>query len=253
MNVSDIKNRLRTLMRQRGTDPDIQAKILSMDQLRPLRVMVHIIEHGSVSTEELTDKYGYNQPPRAAQDVRDHGIPLDTRTGRTKDGRRMAIYVLGDPAEVLADRRGRQLFSKDFREALINQLGSRCTVCHANLTARYLQIDHRIPFQIGGEVPPEARDATAFMLVCASCNRSKSWECEHCPNWDRRDASVCRTCYWATPEGYDHVATLPTRRSVLVWDQAEVGAYDSLKKLADEQGVTVSELIKRSLASPKRG
>ena len=45
---------------------------------RPLIVFEHILEHGHITAEELKDNYGYNHPPRAARDVRENGVPLDT-------------------------------------------------------------------------------------------------------------------------------------------------------------------------------
>jgi hypothetical protein len=45
---------------------------------RPKTVIDHILKYGFITTEELKDKYGYNHPPRAARDVREQGIPLET-------------------------------------------------------------------------------------------------------------------------------------------------------------------------------
>ena len=53
-------------------------------------VIEHILQHGSISTEELKALYGYNHPPRAAKDVRDEGIPLITFT--IKQGFRWSLH-----------------------------------------------------------------------------------------------------------------------------------------------------------------
>lgn len=45
---------------------------------RPRIVIEHILTHGYITTEELKEQYGYNHPPRAARDVREQGIPLET-------------------------------------------------------------------------------------------------------------------------------------------------------------------------------
>jgi hypothetical protein len=45
---------------------------------RARAVIEHILAHGSISTEVLKNVYGYDHPPRAAKDVRDEGIPLET-------------------------------------------------------------------------------------------------------------------------------------------------------------------------------
>lgn len=45
---------------------------------RPATVIRHIIKHGFITTEELAIKYGYEHAPRAARDVRERGINLET-------------------------------------------------------------------------------------------------------------------------------------------------------------------------------
>lgn len=50
-------------------------------------VIEHILKHGLVTTEELEQQYGYKHPPRAARDVRESGIPLETFRVKNKEGR----------------------------------------------------------------------------------------------------------------------------------------------------------------------
>ncbi|MCL2134043.1 MAG: hypothetical protein FWH37_00565 [Candidatus Bathyarchaeota archaeon] len=50
----------------------------SITAKRPRAVIQHIIEYGYITSQELKDTYGYNHPPRAVRDVREHGIPLIT-------------------------------------------------------------------------------------------------------------------------------------------------------------------------------
>ena len=57
---------------------DFVARYQAVTAKRPRTVIEHILAHGYVTTEELRDKYGYNHPPRAARDVREQGIPLET-------------------------------------------------------------------------------------------------------------------------------------------------------------------------------
>ena len=88
------------------------------------------------------------------------------------------------------------------------------------------------------------------MLICGSCNRAKSWSCEHCPNWlKRHEPAVCKSCYWASPEGYNHIATQELRRLDVTWQQAEVFEYDSLANLAKAAGVPVGEFVKSLVKS----
>jgi hypothetical protein len=126
---------------------------------RPRTVLDHILKHGHVTTEELRDRYGYNHPPRAARDVREQGVPLETFRVVGSDGRRIAAYRLA-----VTGRRGkrthegRRTFSKAFKQYLVERDRSRCQVCSTEMEPRYLQIDHRIPYDVAGDqASPEDR------------------------------------------------------------------------------------------------
>ena len=69
-------------------------------------VIDHILKHGSVTTEQLSELYGYDHAPRAARDVRELGIPLETFRVEGKSGRRIAAYRFGDPSEVRGGKLG---------------------------------------------------------------------------------------------------------------------------------------------------
>ncbi len=198
---------------------------------RPRTVIQHILKHGYVTTQELKDVYGYNHPPRAARDVREHGIPLETFRVVGSDGRKIGAYRFGDPAASRFDiLHGRTAFSKKLKETLIDQHGSRCAIYMQEFPERELQIDHRIPFEVAGD-EPNADDAAAYMLLSSSANRAKSWSCEHCVNGrELKDPKICVKCYWAYPEDYDHVAMRPVRRMDIMWSGTEVKIYDRLKR-----------------------
>ena len=66
---------------------------------RPRTVIQYILEHGSVSTEELKSM-GYEHAPRAARDVREQGIPLETFRVKDANGRSIAAYRFGDPSKI---------------------------------------------------------------------------------------------------------------------------------------------------------
>ena len=59
----------------------------SVTDKRPKTVIDHILTHGHITTDELKSQYGYNHPPRAARDVRERGIPLETFRVVGPDGR----------------------------------------------------------------------------------------------------------------------------------------------------------------------
>ncbi len=213
---------------------------------RPRTVIDHILEHGHITTEELKNQYGYDHPPRAARDVREHGIPLVTFRVEASNGRKIGAYKFGDPEKVRLKRfDGRTALSKELKEKLVEKYGCKCFIYLEAMDERLLQIDHRVPYEVAGEDKAAAFDPEEFMLLCGSANRAKSWSCEHCENWTaRKDAKVCLSCYWAYPESYSHVAMRQIRRIDLIWEGDEVAQYDQLKDDATACGATVPDFVK---------
>jgi hypothetical protein len=237
-------------MASKKLSDEFLARLKSVSAKRARTVIEHILKHGHITTEELKEKYGYNHPPRAAKDVRDEGIPLETFSVKGSDGRTIAAYRFGDPSAV---RRGflggRRAFSKRFKATLVAASGGRCHVCFQEYEERYLQIDHRIPYEVAGDVEFDERDTGSYMLVCGSCNRAKSWSCEHCRNWTGlKLPKICQSCYWASPESYSHVAMQDARRLELVWVGDETKTYDTLKRRADAFNQRVPEFVKQALS-----
>lgn len=226
--------------------------LASVTGKRPRAVIDHILEHGHVTTEELATIYGHNHPPRAARDVREQGIPLETFRVVGSDGRSIGTYRFGNPSDVKMGRLGgRTAFPRGFKESLLETYGSRCGVCGVDLDARYLQIDHRVPYAVAGDVAFDPLDPPVedFMLLCGSCNRSKSWSYEHCDNGKSSlESEVCKTCYWANPDAYDHISLRPSRRLAIVWTDEEVELFDEITEAARRAGLDVSDYVKSALA-----
>ncbi|MEH2308896.1 HNH endonuclease [Nostoc sp.] len=215
----------------------------SVTAKRPKAVLDHILQYGFVTTEELKQRYGYNHPPRAARDVREHGIPLETFRVTGTDGRRIAAYKFGDISKARFSRlSGRTGLSKQLKDELIKRYGCKCFIYLEKVNKRELQIDHRVPFEVDGE--PEL-EAESFMLLCGSANRAKSWSCEHCENWKSiKDKSICLSCYWAYPESYTHVAMQQVRRIDLMWQGDNIESYEKLKQQAVRLNKEIPEFIK---------
>lgn len=222
-------------MTGRHYPPEFLERVRAVSNLRPRKVIEHILEHGSVTTEELRTLYGYDHPPRAARDVREQGIPLETFRVRNAQGRSIAAYRFGDPTNVLADRiGGRRAFSREFKQRLLDSSNGRCYVCSQSYEPRYLQIDHRVPYEVSGEPAGAERQVEEYMLLCGSCNRAKSWSCEHCPNWlEEKSSDICNACYWGRPESYSHIALRQIRRLDIVWSGDEVERYERLRRRAE--------------------
>ncbi|MCC7222318.1 MAG: hypothetical protein IT273_01230 [Chitinophagales bacterium] len=58
------------------------------------------MEHGFITTRDLETKYGYSHPPRAARDVREAGIPLETFNVKSEEGKSIAAYKFGDLTQI---------------------------------------------------------------------------------------------------------------------------------------------------------
>ncbi len=216
----------------------------SVTAKRPRTVIQYILKHGFITSEELKDTYGYNHPPRAIRDVREYGIPLITYRVTGSDGRSIAAYKFGNPADAknnLLKSAGRTVFSKELKQALIEKYGSKCFIYLETMDESELQVDHRIPYEIGGE--HDEKDIEYYMLLSPSANRAKSWACEHCENWESQDSSFCLRCFWAYPENYDHVAGKFEKIIPLVFSGDEMEYYYKLIKLSSEE--QVQEIIKQ--------
>jgi len=210
-------------------------------------VIDHILKHGFVTTEELESVYGYKHPPRAARDVREYGIPLDTFRLKNAEGRTIGAYRFADPSTVRADVvGGRKAFSKKFKDTLVEAMHSRCGICLEQYEPRHLQVDHRVPYEVSGDSPIKERELDDYMLLCGSCNRAKSWSCEHCKNWlEIRDSSICNSCYWARPETYNHIALRPIRRLDIVWSEDEVALYEEIRNISAATQEALPAFVKK--------
>jgi hypothetical protein len=214
------------------------ARIKAVTNKRARLVLDKIVENGRISTEELMT-LGYNHPPRAARDVRELGILLKTIKVRHSDGRSIGAYVL-DLEGPATGKSGRLALPKKERDVLLQAAGSKCQICAAEIN---LQVDHRIPYEVAGE--SQSGETDPYQILDGACNRKKSWACEHCKNWlEDKVLDVCRTCYWANPVSYTHVAMQPERRADLVWIGAEVADFDRLRQQAEQSQKSVAEQIK---------
>ncbi len=168
-----------------------------------------------------------------------------------KTGRRIAAYRFASPDQIIHGRiAGRSAFSKRFRDELIERYGSRDALTGERYEPRHLQIDHRVPYEIAGESVHHEDQPDAYMLLNASSQRAKSWSCEHCSNWrEGRSEAICRSCFWAFPEHYTHIAGEQIRRIDIEWrGSEEVEVFERIRSQAEEEDRTVAALIKKLLA-----
>lgn len=230
---------------------EILNRLNAITDKRPSTVIQHIIKYGYITTEELASKYGYEHAPRAARDVRERGVTLVTYRVKSSDGRNIAAYKFGEPVFIdnkISKVGGRTALSQALKKALIDKYGAVCFVYLQPMEERLLQIDHRIPYEIGGELDD---NIDCYMLLSPSANRAKSWTCEHCPNWTRKNLEFCSNCFWAHPENYTHIAGREERQIVITFSDNEIDDYNQLislvgkEKAEDKIKELISEFIKK--------
>lgn len=223
-------------------------KLMSVTGRRARFVIENIMNHGSCSTEDLKDA-GYEHAPRAKRDVVEAGIPIAKDKGVDRSGRRMAVYKFGDWEEYktqnsLAKTKGRNNLTDKLKQQLISKNGCKCSLYGEEFPEALLQTDHRVPFEIGGD-PDDMMDISKFMLLSPSANRAKSWACEHCVNWTNKDIAMCTTCYYASPDDYEHVSGEKERRLDIVFRKSDIDIYNMVCDRAKKDGTAIQEAFKK--------
>ncbi len=199
-----------------------------------------MLDKGCVQQSELEDM-GYTHGPRAIRDVRELGFGVVTVRG--SEG--FAIYAFDSPSKnvnQLAKSKGRTALEKELRSALVAKYGARDFITLELMDESLLQVDHRVPYEIGGE--PDHDDLTKFMLLSGSSNRFKSHACERCSNWSIRSVEVCESCFWAHPERYTHTAGRRERSLVLTFSDDEAGVLEQAQK---SYGAALAQKAKESI------
>jgi len=215
----------------------ILERIAQVTNKRARVVLDAIAKNGKITTEQL-QRLGYDHPPRAARDVRELGFTLVTKMVTNAGGKRMAEYTLASNVE--AGKTGRLQLPKKERDSVIQVAGGKCQLCGAT---HDLQVDHRVPYEVAGESLKSQLDA--HMVLCGTCNRRKSWICEHCPNLLKlKEVKTCQTCYWANPEKHKHVATEKLRRVDVVFVAGEAADFDQFRRRCLLNGKSTAQGLK---------
>ena len=85
------------------------------------------------------------------------------------------------------------------------------------------------------------------MLLSGAAQRQKSWDCEHCENVNIKNIDVCKSCYWAYPENYSHIALKPEKRVDLIFGENDKEIHNSLDEIAKKNHSSIQESIKKIL------
>lgn len=255
--VADIKQNKRIDMSIRdGLEPELLEYIDLVTEVcssRGLYVIKHILENGSISSEDIRDA-GYVHGARAIGDVRDNGIPLITSNIKSSDNKTIGNYTFGLAKDIKRHKYGGRVnFPKKLKRQLVERDGLFCRISQQPLPEEELTIDHRVPYYISGDIEGD-RDPSDFMLLSKSMQRSKSWDCEHCPNLlNMFDVETCKNCYWAYPEKYTHVAMKIIRSLTVTWEGVEAVEYDRLEEVCQKKGETVQDFLKKIVKERFRG
>jgi hypothetical protein len=198
-------------------DPELRQKLTTevLPRLgkRPRTVLEILLRDGEVSTYTLGN-LGYDQPPRAAQDLKEAGVKLIKRNGvHPETGSRMAIYEI-DPNQTVSYQEGRTAFPKTFVAEVSAIYNSRCNISGAKLRSNEYQVDHRVPFIVRSD-DGELR-LKDFQLLSASSQ-------------------------------YTHVAGQLERRIEIAFQGEETSIYDRLEKAAKIERLRMNEYIKKLL------
>jgi hypothetical protein len=224
-------------------------KVIPVASLRARYVIKKILKDGVVNSESIRNR-GYVHGARAVGDVRDQGIPLQTKNIKSSKGKSIAQYTFGKATEIKYHKfGGRVSFPKTLKKTLIEETGLICGISKQKLPIADLQIDHRIPYYISGDISGE-RNIEDFMLLSRSMQRSKSWACENCKNiLEYFKVETCKNCYWASPENYEHIAMKKERRIDLVFSEEETTIFDTIKQLGAKEEISMQDIIKSALES----
>lgn len=224
--------------------PEFSVRIKTVTNKRARLVLDRIAKNGSVTTEELKE-IGYDHPPRARMDAIDLGFPMKTTRVKSRNGKKTIASYAFDLTGKLGEqgKSGRVAFPKKQRETIIAEAGHKCELCGAG---HDLQVDHRVPYQVAGE--SLKNQSKPYMALDGSCNRRKSWECEHCQNFMKdRKVCVCQQCYWANPAEHTHVAMQQVRCVDVVFQGKECTAFDEFRAVCERKGQTVAGGLKELL------
>lgn len=229
---------------------DLKKVLDAVTNKRARFVIDTILKKGFCSTEDLKNG-GYEHAPRAARDVRELGIPLDTFKIKNSSGKTIAAYKFGDweaakKTNQLSKVSGRTQITEKLKSALIDRYGAKCHLYGEEYPARLLQPDHRVPYEIGGD-PIDMLNTDYFMLLSPSANRDKSWACEHCPNWTPKNIDMCKTCYYAYPEEYEHIAGVREKKLDLVFSSEDIDLFNEIVEEANLHNTSYQSVVKRMI------
>lgn len=218
----------------RSSDAFIDALLDPTLSKRAKRIRNLILQQGGwFAYSQLKETYACHR--RAKRDLVEKGITLSETKVRGD-----TIFEL-DPHAFQRQREGRLPLTPTELDELRARYNSKCVLCHTPHHQRHLEADHRVPFEVAGNSLHELHGIDAFQPLCGACNTKKQRACIECSN---RLPDVCQDCFWANPQTYAHVATIPERRlEVVVHNTTLIKFLDSLLPKLQVEGQTPGEAL----------
>jgi hypothetical protein len=213
--------------------------ILKRRTPREKGVLAIYLRQGFITKQDCTDA-GFDVV--VTRDLTKHGLVFGDQGGR--------IYLdFGLSNERLASSTGGfQTLPARKRDEFLRESHLTCALCRCQFEKKRLCGDHRVPHRVAGNRLTEQEGMLAYQVLCYTCNNRKQKACAACPNQQtKRDIEMCRSCFWAYPDTYTHVAGQPERRLEIVLQGLEADVLlTRLQESARANGRTLSkEVIER--------
>jgi hypothetical protein len=192
-----------------------------------------LLRQGYTTTAQVRVQYD----PVAIFDLSRLGVPLKSERIR-ENGRGSKRYML-DPEAFSQKVERRDFLTPAGRKRLCSMYSNKCAICGYFSSYYILQVDHRVPFSLVGNSLMRSEGFASLQPLCPSCNSAKENACTDCVI-STKDFECCRTCYWAYPNKYEHIATRIEQRLTLVAENLEgFKVLSELKSEALEKGLLV--------------
>lgn len=211
-------------------DEDLLATLAQFGINKPTspyqRLLTRLWSMEWVDKNELTAaNNGQTDTPRRIRELdKEFGFDIE-RNGKSGDE---SAYRLKSRRSRLERPRRRPYFTPIQKEGLKKRDPPLCKICGRFSPDDYgmLQIDHRIPFDKGGET---TLDNAQFL--CTTCNVYKRRRCELCT------VPECSDCAYAYPEKYDGVVVLHLHEQLIV----------KCKSAAEKNKISIEDVIIRAI------
>src|SRR5699024_710289 len=103
-----------------------------------------------------------------------------------------------------------ELTGRNLKEKIAEENGYCCEIDQTSFELRYLQIDHRMPYEVSGD-PEEL----IWKIICHFVLHTTElgYVVVNIPIIGSiKDPNICKTCYWASPSNYSHIAMEGVKR-----------------------------------------